>query len=299
MTINRCPSGRQDRVNEYFTEESQFWKDIYQQNDVYAAVHQLRRGLVLDWIDKMGPLPGLSALDIGCGAGLATLALAERGFTVTAMDSVQAMLDQTRHVVSKAGLERRVRIILGDSQELSFKDSSFSLVLALGVIPWLHSPERALLEMARVLKPGGYLIVSADNRWRLNHVLDPQRIPLLTPVRRKVRLTLEKWRLLKTCKCRWLNQFHSLHEFNCLLNLTGLEKKKQMTFGFGPFTFLNMQLFPSSAGIKVHKYLQGLAERNFPVIRSVGCQYLVLARKYPRESEQIHIEQGIANAVVF
>lgn len=267
----------QNQVGRHFTERSRFWRDIYYQDDIYAAVHQLRKKLVLSWLDDLHLPRGSQVLEVGCGAGLTTLALAERGFTVTAVDTVQNMLDETRQAVARVGLEDRVHVLPGDAQDLPFRDGTYSLVVALGVIPWLQWPDRALREMARVLAPGGRLFVTADNRWRLNHVLDPWRFPLLSPVRRRARHALKAWGLLKGLNDRGLSTPHSLHKFDQLLDQAKLSKERQMTFGFGPFTLFNMPIFRDADGVRIHKRLQGLADRNFPLIRSAGCQYLVLA----------------------
>lgn len=269
------------KVRRHFTEQRRFWRDIYYQGDVYAAIHQLRMKLVLSWIDDLRLPAGTQVLEVGCGAGLLTLALAERGFAVTAMDAVQDMVDETREAVSRLGFEDRVRVVPGNALDLPLRDATYSLVVALGVIPWLQSPEKALREMARVMAPGGRLIVTADNRWRLNHMLDSWRFPLLSPVRRRVRRALEGWGLLKSLKDRGLSTPHSLHKFDHMLHQAKLCKERQMTLGFGPFTFFNIPLLRGADGLSIHERLQGLADRNFPLIRSTGCQNLTLARNGP------------------
>lgn len=271
----------QKQVSRHFREQSRFWRDIYHQDDTYAEIHQLRKKIVLSWIDDLHLPFDSPVLEVGCGAGLTTLALAERGFAVTAVDAVQDMLDETREVISRVGFEDRVRLLPGNAEDLPLRDGTYSLVVALGVIPWLQYPLKALREMARVLTVGGSLIVTADNRWRLNHIVDPWRFPLLSPVRRRVRRALEERGILKNLEDRGLSTPHSINKFDHLLHQAKLNKERQMTFGFGPFTFLNMAIFRNADGVRIHEYLQGLAERGFPLIRSAGCQYLVLARNGP------------------
>jgi len=48
--------------------------------------------------------------------------------------------------------------------------------------------------------------------------------------------------------------------------------------GFGPFWLLN-RLLPQAFGVKLHRALQGLADRGVPVLRSAGAQYITLSRK--------------------
>lgn len=270
---------QQEQVNRHFTEESAYWRKIYQRRDVGSAAYQLRRSIVLNWIDALALPPGSRVLEVGCGAGLMTLALAQRRFAVTALDAVPAMIDQTRWFVAKAGFSGTVRTALGDVHQLSLRDNSFSLVIALGVIPWLHSPDDAVREMARVLKPRGSLVASADNHWRMNYCLDPFRFPALKPVRKTVRRALERQGLWREFPATPHSQAHSINEFDGLLAGAGLSNERRKTFGFGPFTFLNCSLLPNSAGMKIHQWLQSLADQEVPVIRSAGNQYLVMARK--------------------
>jgi ubiquinone/menaquinone biosynthesis C-methylase UbiE len=79
-----------------------------------------------------------------------------------------------------------------DVHNLQFEDCSFSGVLALGVLPWLHSPEQAVAEMARVLQPGGFMLVNADNVFRLHFWLDSRLNPAVAPVRDLLRRCLHR-----------------------------------------------------------------------------------------------------------
>lgn len=105
-------------------------------------------------------------LDIGCAGGRNTVLLAERGFDVHARDSSTAMVHETRRRVAEILGEREAagRVRLGRMDDLTeFADDSFDLVVSLGV---LHNAtnwgewERAVAETARVLCPGGRLLIS-------------------------------------------------------------------------------------------------------------------------------------------
>jgi len=65
------------------------------------------------------------------------------------------MIDLTNHRAEETGQQCRVRASLGDIRCIPLIDHSFDLIVALGVLPWLRSIDEALLEMARVLRPGG------------------------------------------------------------------------------------------------------------------------------------------------
>jgi ubiquinone/menaquinone biosynthesis C-methylase UbiE len=189
------------------------------------------------------------------------------------------MITRTERRAAEAGLQDRLHAAWGDAHALQFEDDSFTAVVALGVVPWLRDPGRALEEIARVLKPGGWFVVTADDRRRLTHLVDPRSNPLLTPLKRPLKRALERWGLRRP---RMQARQHSLKEFDRLLEQAGFEKLVGMTCGFGVFTFLGLRVVPERLGLVLHRKLQELAERGTPILRSAGGHYIVLARKSRR-----------------
>src|SRR5947208_520112 len=84
-----CSAKQQDLVDSYFRSRARVWKEIYEREDVDALIHQRRRSIVLRLIDNLGLPQESPILEVGCGAGLTTVALADRGHAVHAIDSVQ------------------------------------------------------------------------------------------------------------------------------------------------------------------------------------------------------------------
>jgi demethylmenaquinone methyltransferase/2-methoxy-6-polyprenyl-1,4-benzoquinol methylase len=107
---------------------------------------------------------GQRILDVACGTGRATVGLAEAvGATgrVDALDLSGAMLDQARTKLNKLGLSDRVHFKQGNARELPYPDATFDLVYngyMFDLIP-LDGFLPVLKEMARVLKPGGQLVL--------------------------------------------------------------------------------------------------------------------------------------------
>ena len=107
------------------------------------------------------PAPGERVLEIGPGTGYYTVELADwvgaQG-VVEIFDVQQEMLDHTIRAVRERGLWN-VNPTLGDAQELGFDDDSFDAAILITVLGEIPDQDGALREIARVLKPGGRLIV--------------------------------------------------------------------------------------------------------------------------------------------
>src|SRR5215472_12249963 len=187
----------QKLVDIHFRYSANHWRNLYNANGLFEIIHQQRRAIVLGLVDELALPSGSHVLEIGCGAGLTTIALAQRGFTVQAVDTVDRMVALTRQAATEASVADRVMTSLGDAHALAFPEGAFSLVIGMGVAPFLHSLDTAITECARVLRPGGYSIFTTDNRWRLNHVLDPVFFPPARKPRRWVRKRLEQFKVMK------------------------------------------------------------------------------------------------------
>ena len=271
----RDAAEQQRRVAAHFAAAAAWWQDVYRRADVEGAVYQDRQAAALRLVDELC-LPPCRVLEIGCGAGEAAVALARRGHTVHAVDPVSDMIRRTRE--GAGGVTARVVGSRGDVHQLAFRERAFTLVLALGVTPWLASLRAPLRELARVLAPGGHLVVSADNRWRLTHVLDPRLFPATASIRGRLRAGAERLGLRPPAPRL---RTYSRREFDRLLAAAGFRTQRALTLGFGPFTFLGAPLGPASLGLRLHRRLQGWADRGTPILRAAGTQYVVLARREP------------------
>ena len=246
---------------------------------VEGAIYRKRLDIVLRWIDELAIPTGEKVLEIGCGAGRCTVALAQRGYFIHAMDSVEGMMNSTQEHAIEAGVNSSVATSLGDAHNLAFPDGSFGLVVAVGVIPYLHFPQKALKEMARVLRPGGFLLVTVGNRWRLNDVLDPWSCPLVQPAKRIIGAIFRHFRKARPDDAGLPLRLDSLRELDRWISRVELLKTKATTVGFPPIRFNGRPIFGEQSSISLNNRLQDLADREVPWIRSSGMDYIVLARK--------------------
>ena len=98
----------------------------------------------------------LEILDIGCGSGANSLALAKKGHKLHGVDISKVAIQQYQ----EHGFDGRVSDIEGG---LDYPDASFDLVFCSEVIEHLTGPELLASEVSRILKPGGQLVLSTPN----------------------------------------------------------------------------------------------------------------------------------------
>jgi acetyltransferase-like isoleucine patch superfamily enzyme/2-polyprenyl-3-methyl-5-hydroxy-6-metoxy-1,4-benzoquinol methylase len=283
-------------IDGHFEAVAPFWDDLYDRADVSTWLFRERQARALAWIDGLNLPRDARILDAGCGAGHAAIALARRGYHVDAIDPVAAMVELARRNAEEAGQRDRLEIRLGDIHALDAEPEQYDLVLALGVVPWLHSPGQALREVARVLKPAGHAIVTCDNRRGLVYLIDPMRGAWLEPARRTISGALRRAGLRRTPPHGPRAQFHRRRELDALLSQAGLRKLSWRTQGFGPFTVLGRQL-PDAVGRPMLAQLQRLADRGVPGLRAGGSGYMVLAQKASADlAPKIHPTAEVSTA---
>jgi ubiquinone biosynthesis O-methyltransferase len=116
-------------------------------------------------LDLLGPVRGLSVLDVGCGDGVLGSALARRGAHVTGLDTDPQMLAAARDRARSESVE--LHLVRGRAEALPFEGETFDRVVAVTVLCFVRETDRAVGEIARVLKPGGRLVIGELGRWSL------------------------------------------------------------------------------------------------------------------------------------
>jgi len=126
-------------------------------------------------IARMGLRPGDHVLEVGAGTGI-NAPLYPRHCEVTAIDLSAPMLEKARDRIARHGL-RNVRLLEADAAQLTFGDDSFDSVYAPYTISVVPDPVKVALEMKRVCRPGGRIVI-------LNHFRSDN--PILSRIERAI-----------------------------------------------------------------------------------------------------------------
>jgi ubiquinone/menaquinone biosynthesis C-methylase UbiE len=114
---------------------------------------ELEESVVLPLLARLAA-PGRSALDAACGTGRHAAVLNSHGCVTVGIDQSEAMLDIARNKLPGALFER------GDVQDMPFEDASFDLAVISLALCHLADPTVAVVELTRVLRPGGSLVIA-------------------------------------------------------------------------------------------------------------------------------------------
>lgn len=124
-----------------------------------TAAAVTRDDLVRRFVDAVPAGPDSVVLDVACGPGIVTAALAPRVREVVAFDLTPEMLSQARQRCIRTGLTN-VTFQEGSATEMPFADASFDAVVTRLSLHHFQHPTQPLAEIARVLKPGCVLVLA-------------------------------------------------------------------------------------------------------------------------------------------
>lgn len=167
-------SSNSNQVIEHFNRlsSSREWSRLYAVADGNTYHFHVRRQRVLELLpEQLGRV-----LDIGCGPGVMVEAVLERGGVFEGRDLSPEMVNEGRELFHDLP---NVSFEVGDVEKLDLPDSSVDQVIAMAVIEYLRTPDKALSEIARVLRPGGTAIITVPKRLQI----DKTTVALTRPFR--------------------------------------------------------------------------------------------------------------------
>jgi 2-polyprenyl-3-methyl-5-hydroxy-6-metoxy-1,4-benzoquinol methylase len=142
------------------------WKEIQAERWDGAAARWRALGLpdrdtLKQLIADLGCAPGALLLDIGCGAGLWSIALAQAGYRVRGVDVLPQMIREEWQLAQEHYLGPDiVNFNVGSAEEVNAVEGTFNGIISRAVLDFVPSPGAALAEFWRVLEPEGRLLLS-------------------------------------------------------------------------------------------------------------------------------------------
>ncbi len=110
-------------------------------------VHRQQYYSILKYIQ-----PGQNVLDAGCGEGVLSILMAKKGANVTACDISHPNIENAKTIAKKDGLDRKIKFIKADAENLPFQDNFFDVVISSHVLEHLPNFEKGLSEIYRTTK---------------------------------------------------------------------------------------------------------------------------------------------------
>ena len=230
---------------------------------VYPNLEFLFQQMLHLTLEEVDPGPGELILDVGCGKAIDGARLWAKGAKVIGLEPSRVMIARAKEFLSAS--DPQVVLAQGMGEDLPFKSHSFGKVMCKGALDHFFSPSKTMEEVARVLKPGGEMIISIANFDSLGFRLGRKLYPLtklLSPSLAKERKP-------------WEPPPDHTYEFN-YLSLSSLvkqcfeiKKAKGISLLFGlPLWGTFLSKFPHKVSFAILKVLDKLA-RPFPSLADV------------------------------
>jgi len=128
----------------------------------FRPLHEINP-LRLDWIRQFADLDGCKVLDIGCGGGILTEAMAAAGATATGLDMAEKPLAVARLHQIESGLD--VNYQQGTAEELAAKEAGqYDVVTCLEMLEHVPDPSQVIASACQLVRPGGEVFFSTINR---------------------------------------------------------------------------------------------------------------------------------------
>jgi len=147
-----------DEIAKFEKLASRWWDP----NSEFKPLHDINP-LRANWIDERAPVSGKSVVDVGCGGGLLSEALAHRGANVTGIDMGEAPLAVARLHQLESGVD--VSYLQSTAESLAAaKPAEFDVVTCLEMLEHVPDPSTVIQACADLCRPGGDLFFSTINR---------------------------------------------------------------------------------------------------------------------------------------
>ncbi|MBU3914886.1 class I SAM-dependent methyltransferase [bacterium] len=245
------------KVKQFYDKEtSRYLADRYAGESCEQFSYKARKQIVLEFLKNTEG----NILDVGCGPAIFTAELFAMGLRPYSVDLSLEMLKKARTL---AALEHRASWFNCEIERLPFKDRTFDNVISIGVIAYTNDTLQAIRELARVLKPGGLLVIQCSN----SLAPTPAIVGLKDKILSCCGMRQQRWNFKLTS--------HRFGRFRKFLEQSGLHVEHKRSYDFRlPF----LEKFFPIAAVNLMKRLQLRFEKS-EKLGWLGEGYVVKARK--------------------
>lgn len=231
----------QAAVRSFFDENVHEWDAVRYTDETYIG----RARVALRWIKRMPR--GRRVLDLGCGAGHQAAAMVSMGHNVVAADFSYEMARATREKLKLQHAGRPACVVVADALHPPFKNDSFDVVLALGVVGFVSDRPAFFRNAHELIARAGQLICDAGV---------PEQSVLLQRASARITRTIRK--MFRMPEYRRPTGWYSAHftkqapeEFENALRAARFRPEARGGGGFGELLYMDTPLLPW----RVHTWL--------------------------------------------
>ncbi len=224
---------RAELNKEIITKAYARWAPVY--DVVFGPVFEHGRHAAIEAAERIGG----RVLEVGVGTGL-SLPYYSSDLRIWGIDVSEPMLRKAQQRVAEHGLNNVEALVVMDAEHLDFPDASFDVIVAQYVITTVANPEAALDEFARVLRPGGEIVLVS-------------RVGAEAGLRR----TLEKWFAPAARKLGWRTEFSFQRFSQWAKESRGMELVERRSMP--PFGHFSLIRFCKESGLPKEDGMAGAA----------------------------------------